>query len=314
MLLLQPYISLNTSHWMGIFIIFLLCVGFISIYILIGLLVSSLSPSASQSVLFVLLIWIVLVFLYPNTVNYIVNSTVAVPSSDSMNKQVAHMREEISKEVSDKCSDLKQPDTMWGSYWSINSFGLTDRLVLSGKSGFEYYEKKVRRGIPIILDGFEHIYRVKQDYKRQLMQQKKTAGTFMSIMPGYLVEQSSTKIAGTHYSFCYTKFISHSKVLWNGIIDYVKSKDGFGLKYFSQIDRKDMREHYKDYTKEFLSKARWDKYPALEMPDIPVFAPPKRYIIPVESIKDLILLLMMNVVLFITGVYLFSRADIRLKI
>ena len=312
MMLLQPYISLNISHGFGIFMIFLLCVGFISVYILIGLIVSSLSSTASQSVLFALLTWIVIVFLYPNTVNYIVNSTVSIPSSESIRQHIEQIKDEIRNDVLDAGYSGSLNITLDGSMGGF--LGLPSNITLTEKRNFEIFENNVIKGIPVILDGLERLYIIKRDYKRKLIQQKETTGTFLNIIPGYLLEQSSSKIAGTHYNFRHNKFISHAKIFWNNIVDYVKSKDGFGLKLFTQIDRRDMRESYLDYTEELRKKWNWDTYPVLSLPDLPVFTPPKRNIIPSESIKDLILLLLLNVILFITGSYLFSRADIRQKL
>ncbi len=312
-ILFQPFITLSTSHWLTIFFLYLACLIFISIYILIALIISSVSSSASTSVLFGLLIWIALVFIYPNITNYIVNSTVKIPTSDVIKKQIDQMREDIAKKVEDSFEPYNGPQSY--THYYGGEYGIPYFIGITQKPVFVMWEQRIKKAIPIILDGMEQIYRIKNDFKQQFINQEKTATVFVRLLPGFLLEESTTKISGTHYIYRDVRILNRAKLYRDELIEYLKSKDAFGLKFFSQMDTKDMHENKSDYTEEVRNKwGSYDGCPPLDLSDMPKFRFQNRSLIPAEIVIDLVLMLLINSVLFLMGSYLFSRSDLRVKL
>jgi len=251
-ILFQPFITLSTYHWLTIFFLYLTCLIFISIYILIALIISSVSSSASTSVLFGLLIWIALVFIYPNITNYIVNSTVKIPTSDVITKQIDQMQEDIAKKVDDSFEPYNGLQDY--THYHGGDYGIPYFIGITQKPVFEMWERRVKKAIPIILDGMEQIYRIKNDFKQQFINQEKTATAYVRLLPGFLLEESTTKFAKTHYIYRDIQILNRAKLYRDEFIEYLKSKDAFGLKFFSRMDKKDMHENNSDYTEEVRNK------------------------------------------------------------
>ena len=311
LLVLQPYISLSFTQWISIGFTFLCCLAFISIYILIGLILSSRCFSSSVAVLYGLILWIVLVFIYPNLSNYLVDNSVEIPSSDMIEQQIENFHDEISQETKSATTHLQSG----GSYnwYSTGQYGIAHVIGLTQKVNYENNEKKVRLSIPIILEGHETIMRQQDQFKQQFIRQRRIAGIFVRLLPGHLLKESASKIVGTHYLERDIRLMSHAKRFRESLIQYVRSKDGFGLKFFTQMQEEDMRDDWDDYSEEIESRASPNNYPPLDLSDMPTFRPAQRQLIPNESLVDLIWMCIMNIVLFVVGGLLFSRSEVRIK-
>ena len=67
-----------------------------------------------------------------------------------------------------------------------------------------------------------------------------------------------------------------------------------------------MRENYLNYPKKYFEKYSYSKYPELNLKDIPGFSCKKPFRFPVEVLY----LLIINLILFVFGAYLFSRSKL----
>jgi len=310
LLILQPYISLSFEQWMTIGFTFLCCLAFISIYVLIGLIISSRCSSSSVAVLYGLILWIVLVFVYPNLTNYLITNVIRIPSSDVVEQQIENMHEEINQKTESATDHLEDSGSY--SWYSSGDYGIAQLIGLTHKKTYGVHVEKVRLSMPIILEGHEDIMRQQDQFKQQFIRQRRIASIFIRLLPGHLLKESTSKIAGTHYLERDIRLLSHAKRFRESLIQYIRSKDGFGLRFFTQMKEEDMRDDWDDYTEEIETRSSPNQYPPLDLSDMPTFRPAQRQVIPNESLVDLMWMFLMNMVLFIIGGLLFSRSEVRI--
>ena len=310
LLILQPYISLSVEQWLMIGFTFLCCLAFISIYVLIGLIISSRCSSSSVAVLYGLILWIVLVFVYPNLTNYLITNIVKIPSSDVVEQQIENMHDEIGQQTDSATDHLNDSGSY--SWFSSGDYGIAHIIGLTHKNMYGIHVEKIRLSIPIILEGHENIMRQQDQYKQQFIRQRRIAGIFIRFLPGHLLKESTSKIAGTHYLERDIRLLSHAKRFRESLIQYIRSKNGFGLKFFTQMKAEDMRDDWDDYTEEIETRSSPNNYSPLDLSDIPTFRLAQRQLVPNESLVDLIWMLIINIILFIIGGLLFSRSEVRI--
>lgn len=305
MIVLQPFILLSGMFWLKVFFIFICCLGFLSIYILIGLIVSTKTSISSLSVIYGLLIWIIIAFIYPNTINFVINETVNIPSTDELNAQI----EQASNELSDKLwANFHWPNRrvdyslQRGYNWGLpNLTGVTQKYV------FEAHENAVKTNIPLLFEGQQKLLSIHDDFRHRLIKQKIRASYFLKILPSFLLEESTTKIANTDFQCRDFTIRSKARNFRNVVIDYLQSKDAFGLKLFTQMKREEMKDNYDEYSKEiFVKYSNEDTYPRLNLQDIPAFSYSEKFILPLE----IVFILIMNLVLFVIGGQLFSTSNL----
>ncbi len=118
---LQPLIHLTAIQWLRILLIFLSSLGFLSVFILIGLWISVKSYSSSQAMILGLLVWVITVFIYPTLVNYVTGEIVAVPSSDEINNQINTMKQEFGKELIDDYKEYYPHGRIYTAYHTPSS-------------------------------------------------------------------------------------------------------------------------------------------------------------------------------------------------
>jgi ABC-type transport system involved in multi-copper enzyme maturation permease subunit len=311
--LMTSFISLQAIQWLQIILIFGCCLAFISVYILIGLVVSARSSSAVQSVLFGLLIWIILIFIYPVITRYVVSQVVEVPTSDYVNQQIEQQNTEIREQV-----EAARPERTYGSFSCSHCdmggfYGLHEIVAMSSKAVLEFVAEHLKRAYPLILKGQEDMYRQLLEVKQRYIWQRTIATRFVQLLPGTLLEESASKIAGTHFTQRDLAILQQAKQYRDTIIEYLKSKNGFGFEFFTRIPPEDMKDNYEDYIAEELKQYSPDNLPPLDFSDSPVFTLTQKSIVPVESLLDLALLLVLNIIFFIFGGYWFARADVRAR-
>jgi len=307
-----PFIALSGTEWLTVFMLYLCSLCFISIYILIGLFISARSSSASMATLMGLLIWIVLVFIYPNITRYFVHHAVRIPTMDVITGQIETMEDNLSERVRAAFPD-RPPGSASYSWYSLGEYNLPSIIGITEKRHYGYHGACVKRGIPIIQEGQNEIYQTLWAFKQQFITQRTLTDRLNHILPGSFLLQSTSKIAGTHYQRRDLDILSHAKQYRDQFLDYVQSKQGFGLHFFTQMPEEEMRLNWDDYAEGIREKYSPDQYAPLNTDDMPVFRIPRKQFIPSESLIDLLFLILMNIILFIGGGLLFNHSEVRIR-
>ena len=311
-MLLDPLISISLSQWLTVLMIYLSSMAFVSVYVLIGLALSARSSSAAQASLIGLMLWIGLVFIYPNATRYLIKNTVAVPSSDEMDAEIHALEMSIRDEVQ---AVLPSGGPGQASYnWcAFGSFGLVGLVGATQKHVFEYHKTAVERGIPVALGGLDRIYQARLSYKRQFARQRQQALALNRLLPGQLLVESATKMAGTHYTQRDLGLLERAKRFHGQGAEHIRQSGGFGYPFFTQMPEAAMCAHFGDYSEDVLQTYLPSNYRKLDLGALPTFSLETNAPVPAESMIDLIALFMLNLLLFIFGGLLFSRSDVRVR-
>lgn len=309
---LHPLISLNALQWLSVGLIYLVSLAFVSVYVLIGLLISARARNASLASLAGLLVWIVLVFIYPNGARYVVSSGVKVPSADGVAAQVSGLEEQLGKRVE---AAFPQHEDWGESYtWASGAkYGLPGIIGVTQKYVFEHRLACVQRGLPIALEGVDQIDEALKAVKAQHLRQERIGSAFTRILPGHLLTEAASKMAGTHYQIRDLGFMAQVRQYRSQFLDYVQSKGAIGYPFFTQMDEAAMRDDWEDYTDAVCEKYSPANYKKLNLDDMPVFQLQAPALVPRESLVDLMLLITLNLVLFLAGGLLFTRSDVRIR-
>jgi len=86
---LSPRMQLNVADWTEVMLILLASVAFISVFYLLGLMISAMSLNASTSVLTAVLVWAVFVFIIPSLGPYLAAQIEPVKTADEFLKKVS---------------------------------------------------------------------------------------------------------------------------------------------------------------------------------------------------------------------------------
>ncbi len=162
--------------------------------------------------------------------------------------------------------------------------------------------------IPILFSYQNKMMDMYDSYRQKLLKQKRITSSLQIIMPGYLLEEASSSFSNTSYQIRVLELIQRVRDYRNKFIEYVKSKDGFGVKYFTQIPK----DLWTDDFKTLWEDPVYDKYkstensPKLNLNDIPQFKIVNSFLIPYE----VFFILLINLVILL----LVTRAFIKLRI
>ena len=310
-ILLHPMIALTAAQWLSVGFIYLTCLAFVSVYVLIALALSARMQNASMASLAGLLIWILLVFVYPNGARYAVKSWIKIPSSDELDRQVEGLEQQIGQRV----KAAFPPDDGNSSYtWaSSGKYDIPTVIGVTTKSRFEHDLECVKRGLPIAVEGVDEISAALEAAKNRQMRQERIASIFTRLLPGHLLTEVTGKIAGTHFQMRDLGVMDQARQYRTQFLDYVRSKGAIGYPFFTQMYESAMSDNWDDYTDELCEKYSPAHYTKLNLDDIPVFRLRTSGALPQATLVDLMLLITLSLILFVAGGLLFSRSDVRVR-
>lgn len=300
----RPGISLSPSDLGRIGLMFISCIFFISLFALLGLTVSAISKSGAMSILGGLIIWVLMVMIYPNTIDFIVSKVVSIPSTDELEtnlNQLAKERDEIFEENN---KQIGQP-IGWSCSNCWDGTGYWRRLYVANKGLFVSAEKQIALNMPVYLDYQKKELEVRDAYQQKLYHQKRFAGYLKFMLPGYLLENAAAKISTTDFQTRIIKLQKEARFYRNRVLDYLKDKGAFGWRFYTQMPEELMQENYRDYDKEVMDRYTNHLEP-LDIIDKPEFHQNRLFSVPVE----LGVMLLLNVLFFLAGSRLFIRSPL----
>jgi ABC-2 type transport system permease protein len=300
-------IRMTPLDFLKLFFMFLSCDLFLSVYVLLSLAISSSTRTSSMSVVTGLSIWLLLTFIYPNLINYAIRHIVPSPSIQQLNANIADIEDRTSDKVWEKWGSIKRDMDWTFCDFTHGTFGTPDLTGLTQKYVFDELEDAVKQNFPIVLKSQEEIVELKKLYKEELIRQRNISTYFLFITPSYLLEESSTKIAGTDF---YQRDLILSELISSyrsRVINYIKANDGIGLKYFTQVRKEDMQDDFQNYSLEIKKKYKLSNYSIIDTSDIPQF--PAKEIFSISGI-EICMLLIYNLFLYVLGLFIFRRSNI----
>jgi ABC-type transport system involved in multi-copper enzyme maturation permease subunit len=303
----QPNINMDPADWGRVLEIFISCLLFLSVFVLIGLMISSFFSTGAVSILVGLIIWLLMVIIYPNTVDYIVAQAVNIPTNEELKTSLQIVREErftVYHENREKCGF---PPEFCGSSCiaSTGMEGIYEILFITTRDCYMAAERQVQLNLPVLFEYQGKELDVKDDYNNRLYRQKVIAGYFKFPFPNTLLENASSKASNTDYRTRVVKIHADARLFRSIVLDYLREKGAIGMKFFTQMPEEAFKDRLEDYDEE--AKKEWcEDHPLLNVDDAPVFTMIQRFNVPYE----MGILTIMNLLFFIAGTRIFTFSSL----
>ena len=152
---LFPTVELRALHWQSLGLILLVSMLYLSAMYSLGLFVSARTQLASTAITVLLMIWVLIVLILPNTAPYIADQVAAVRSFVLVEKQKSQIgrdeEERLNREVEEWAEanpDVPQWDGFaWWSKWTKLNMERLERLVDSQKKVNKQYQKQMEEQV-----------------------------------------------------------------------------------------------------------------------------------------------------------------------
>lgn len=306
--------DLSSSDWLRILSFAVLSLLYISIFFLLGLVVSSMTQNPSHSLIYCLFIWIVFVIIVPNLSTYTATVIKPVPPEKTVETQIQEIYAQTGGRMRIWDEANRSPINIWGSIDSREGIYVFQR---ADKATVDYFKKRIAFEEPLLKERTDAIWQAKQQYYLQLREQEKMATALSRMSPTGLFQEAAEILARTDISN-YERYIRQAVLYRESVYGYLEAKDAFrSLRFFTVMEEKDILpvEEYRkvDYRKADGSRYTLEDYPPLDLNDFPRFRYIKESFPKVVGRMALLLgiFIVLNVVLFIGSVWAFAFYDVR---
>ena len=314
-ILIAAFPAVKGVDWVRILMFAFLTMFYISIFLILGMLISGLTKKSSQSLIFCLFFWIILVIVVPNLSTYIATVIRSVPPEKSVILKIREFYSETSQKIRDWEEKNQVPISLSGSM-----DGEEGRYILTSgnKETIEYFQRLIAFTEPLMKERSEKIWQAKQEYYFALRRQEKLASFISRISPTGLFQEAAEIISKTDIR-TYENFIQQAQLQREAVYSYLESKNAFNsLRFFTVLEEKDLlpREEYsrvKPYQKpgggyyklEDFSPLSLEDFPRFEYKDIPLSTSLQ------NILYFLIVFVMVNFVFLAAAAAAFNLYDVR---
>jgi ABC-type transport system involved in multi-copper enzyme maturation permease subunit len=301
----DPQVALSLTDIGAIALMMLSGIFYLSVFVLISLAISAASPKISVATLSSLMVWIMLMYIYPYTVNSVINRLVKVPSDNSVSEQIEKIdRELYEKSILFAMENDANIDRGWCSISMGEVPGLITQYNLAEKAYFEKAKKMLDYVLPNLFQRISQVEAIKNDQKKYLLHKKEWYDRFVFFIPDRIFQNLCEQLAGTDYRFREKQFIEASKNYRSVLINYIQSKNGFGYPFFTQIHESEMRDRYEEYLPSVVERyCNNENQVKLNAADFPQFNMPKHS----SSTIVWVGLLLMNLIFGTLSLYIYNK-------
>lgn len=316
---INPEVAFSPADWSGIGLLFLTSIIYMLVFILLGMLISTLSRSSSTSIVISLLCWIWLLFLVPGISPYLAQSIVKVNLYENVQLALKEIDTQFQKQVEEKEMEIRRNLNLKNlSYFTFNS-GPDGRLQIYGgwRSIVEFHKQVNAIMEPVRIDNADKKWIIQKDYLDKLQHQQRVQQYISWLSPFELFRQSMWKLCHTDAD-SYLRYMQTIRNYRETLISYFKTNKLFeSIKYFTA---QPLETFYTDEQMEtinhlnFYNEDAWfsDHYGMLDLNDVP------RYTSDVslssalnDAIGYLAGMLALIIVLSLVAIASFMKYDIR---
>ncbi len=327
LLLSFPMIELAVSDWVGIGLMYVASLVFISVMYNLGLLFSALMRRSTISLVLGLFAWVVFVVVVPNGSIYLAAQISPLESEEKLEGQRTLAKEEYSVKSMEVIG--KFPGRWGPKSDAAEAFGQSYIVVcatscLQDSSRYYPLEEQLRNNYS------DSIWKIELSYLTSLLEQKHLARNIARISPVSVYENVMSALAGSDLAG-FQSFMDNARAYRNIVFEYIRSKTGnfSSSSYFTICNKEDgliygkiwkqRKEAQNDTEKQRARdalKELYDKKKAvassLDLQDFPRFTYHPSVAKSLKgAIPDLMLLVFVNVLLFTLSFVAFIRYDVR---
>ena len=315
-------VGLGGSHWLSLFLLLLVSCVYLSLFLLMGLLVSAVTKKASTSLIVLLAVWLFFVIIAPNLGAFIASEIIDTPSEFERDLEVAQLERQVDERV-ERYADRLGPSEPSGELTVYGDDG--EVLVRLGRPERyawlqEYYSYRVREW----MDTAERVWERNSEYLSGMRRQVRFADALSYLSPAFLYERICQVMAGTDLE-SYENFVLQTREYRSQIIDYIRARGGFNSrKWFTDdppgqepfvLDPENFDRSNMDMERgwRMIREAEADESRILALDDLPEFRfiPRNPGEAVTQVLPDLSILIGMNLLLFLLYFRMFLKYDAR---
>ncbi len=309
---LSPVIVLTGENWLRIALMAIVSLVVVSVFLSIGLLVSSLTKRASDTLLVLLFIWVTFLLIIPNVSSYLATQFKPVEMAGKLNAQIREIGTNLNIQISNISRQLppesgydveSDAQELWGGYVKFGSAAF-----------FRGRIRLMERILPLSANAAREIGELKQTYIRQLIEQRKWADSLARISPLSLYENLMSALSRTDISSL-EAFSRQARDYRQKIVDFLEKRKAFSsVRYFSTIPEDKIFEvkNAQEYMAVYIKYAHYQPKP-IDLSDFPEFHYRQASVLDSlrEILPDLLILIFMGIVFLACAFVAVLKYDVR---
>lgn len=316
---LNPEITFSITDWQGIILLFITSVLYMMVFILLGMMISSLTRNSSTSIIVSLLCWIWFLFLVPSISFYLSQSLIKVTMYDNVKSGMQEIESGVWNEYEGKWDEIRKELCPNGvSYYNYNGGGDGMQSIYGGGQNMV---EATRRGNairePMRIDAADKKWALQKNYQDELLFQNRVRQYLSWISPSELFKQATQKLCRTDAD-SYLRYMETIRNYREVLIRYMMDKKLFeSITYFTAMPLEAFAtvEEIKNIDVFNYDNQKWNRnaYEPLNLDDVPVYVPAEVSLSVTlgEALGRMVSLLALSVVLLMVTIAVFMKYDVR---
>ena len=318
LIVINPMVQTSAIFWGRFGLMFLASFFYLSVFIMLGLMVSARTQTIGTSALWSVLIWIGVSFIYPNLVSTITDKPLDADNRLA-NREMNNIEDDSYRKFVEKA---KRPSFQQMIHIPFTRnfnpniqeqrllarSGLLAVISMSEKFVLDAELSQWQNMFPILWEYQQALQSQKDLMRQKQLKQQKLNHAFTCFLPDVLYEQALSSLANTGIDYRDTYLRTELRRFRSQVFDYLESKKAFSEKFFTLFPKERWTDNWADYTaaeKEIYGDYEKQRnYPRLSIADAPVFTFTEKFDFPV----GIVVLLGLNMLLLITGLALFQKS------
>lgn len=311
LIITNTQIATNSGFIQGVFVLLLTSLMYLSVFILLSLLISSITSTATHAISTALFIWLGVVYIYPQITTSLAKSIHKSPSKVELDSEIKRIDSDLlrTNTVHMFNNSPKGPKNIYYGYEFDTSTGGREgwvgynKIGLTQKYHFEFYKDFIDMQISGLSERHQTVGFLEDRYNNSLLKQASFFNTVNILIPDVIYARATEKLANTGRLQREQQFKSAIHRYRDLFMEYLSSKDGLGYSFFTHATESMMKDDFYSYSKEDYERAKLIAY---NIKDIPKFTFDSR----LDSYTDIILLIVVNMILMILGLVLFYKSKV----
>ncbi len=310
-LLLSPVVDLTSSEWFLIVLMYFVSVIMVGVLCSIGLFFSAITRQASQTMIFLFSVWVLLAFIIPNSSMYLASWLKPIEPQRTIDLQASEVQGEFRNRTRELMANnppsgyhIQSDTTEPGGYYH----------KFASKSLIRDRQKLYSVAIPIAIEYADKELQVRKSYLESMKRQENLAAKISLLSPLSVYEMLISRLSGTN-AVNFERFYEQAGDYRRQIIEYLYSKKAFSsIRYFATVKE----EHLFDVKNVEEYSALREKYAnnnpePLNLKDLPRFT--YRPGIITDTVKGILpnlgLLFLTGALFFVCAFVAFLKYDVR---
>jgi ABC-type transport system involved in multi-copper enzyme maturation permease subunit len=189
-------VSFSAGEWGRLALLAVVSLAYLVVFVFLGLFVSSRSRNSVSSLVVCLFLWVLLVFIVPNSASTVAESFVPIQSRDNLGAVLKDMDKSLYERIGEAFKSL--PPSDWNMNWWMSGDEDNARETYGcTASFFERQRREMAVQEPMRLDNADRKWAPQKAYLDSLSRQARAAETLALLSPAGIFRAAATAVCAT---------------------------------------------------------------------------------------------------------------------